>query len=181
MKQNVLCLLLALGLAITVQAQEVEFPVTALPTEWVSGQAPKAWKQGELTVIECWATWCGPCRAAMPHMEELHQALKDKQIRMIGVNVSDKKSAEEIKAFLAAQPVPPTYDMAIDRENKVAKVVPFSGIPFAFAVREGKVVWQGHPARLTKETLEALRTGKPAPEQVKTPPVQKPKKRRWFR
>ena len=181
MKQTVFCLLLALGLAITVQAQEVEFPVTALPTEWVSGQAPKAWKQGELTVIECWATWCGPCRAAMPYMEELHKALKDKQVRIIGVNVGDKKSAEEIKTFLAAQPVPPTYDVVIDREGKVHQRVPFKGIPFAFAVREGKVVWKGHPAGLTQEALLALRDGKPLPEQGSTPPAQPPNKKRWFR
>ena len=181
MKKQISCLLLALGLAVAVQAQEVEFPVTALPKEWVSGQAPTAWKQGELTVIECWATWCGPCRAAMPHMEELHQALKNKQIHIIGVNVGDKKSAEEIKAFLAAQPVPPTYDVVIDREGKVHQLVPFKGIPFAFAVREGKVVWKGHPAGLTQEALLALRDGKPLPEQGTTPPAQPPKKKRWFR
>lgn len=165
MKKQMSCLLLALGLAVAVQAQEIAFPVTALPAaEWVRGQAPKAWKKGELTVIECWATWCGPCRAAMPHVEELHQALKDKQIRIIGVNVGDRKSTAEIQAFLAAQPVPPTYDIVVDRQNVVHQRVPFKGIPFAFAVREGKVVWQGHPARLTEAMLEALRDGKPLPD-----------------
>ena len=112
-------------------------------------------------MVECWATWCGPCMRAIPHVEGLYQKLKGERIHFIGVNVRDRYDAEGLKAILAKQRVPPTYPMAIDRAGKINTAVPFQGIPFCFVVREGKVVWRGHPMHLNEELLRKLRDGLP--------------------
>ena len=150
--------------SVSVSAAETLFPVSALPTEWVTGSAPMAWAPGELTVIECWATWCGPCVSAIPHVEKLNQQLKGEGIHFIGVNVGDRKDPEALRAFLSKLRVPPTYPMVIDKTRKINSTIPFQGIPFCFAVREGKVVWKGHPMRLSPELLRALRDGQPLPQ-----------------
>lgn len=138
------------------------FPVSALPTTWVTGKRPTEWAKGELTVVECWASWCGPCMRAIPHMEALWQTLKGERVRVIGVNVGERKAPEEIQALLAKQPTPPTYAMAADPEGNLRKRLGFQGIPFAFVVREGEIVWRGHPAKLTADNLRALRDAKQA-------------------
>lgn len=99
---------------------------------------------------------------AIPHMEALWQTLKGEHVRVIGVNVGERKTPEEIRALLAKQPTPPTYAIAIDREGGLSKRLGFKGIPFAFVVREGEIVWRGHPAKLTADELRALRDAKKA-------------------
>src|SRR6478735_4808346 len=72
---------LFLALALPAFAQRVGDPVTpdALgKAEWIQGSAPTAWEPGKLYLIECWATWCGPCVAAIPHVNELHRKYADK-------------------------------------------------------------------------------------------------------
>ncbi|MDB6077855.1 MAG: Redoxin domain protein, partial [Akkermansiaceae bacterium] len=55
--------------------------------EWVQGSAPAEWEPGKLYVLECWATWCGPCIAAIPHVDALYDQYKDQGLRVIGMDV----------------------------------------------------------------------------------------------
>lgn len=149
---------------------EVTFSVEALPKEWLVGQAPQAWAKDEVYVLECWASWCGPCVRAMPHVENLWQALKDEGIHIIGVNVSDRLKNDQIVAFLQKQPVPPTYPIVVDRANRLRQTLKFQGIPYACAVRNGVVVWTGHPGSLTAERLRSLRDNRPYNPANEPPP-----------
>ena len=44
--------------------------------------AGKTWRlkdlAGRATLINVWATWCGPCQAELPHIEKLHQMTKER-------------------------------------------------------------------------------------------------------
>ncbi|WP_437918099.1 TlpA family protein disulfide reductase [Sphingobacterium sp. LRF_L2] len=40
-------------------------------SKWLKGTPVENYEKGHIYVIECWATWCGPCIAAMPHLSEL--------------------------------------------------------------------------------------------------------------
>src|SRR5688572_27902511 len=55
--------------------------------ELIQGEVPKAWEPGKVYILECWATWCGPCIDAIPHVDGLYDKYKDKGLRVIGVNV----------------------------------------------------------------------------------------------
>ena len=71
-----------------------------LPDVWIQGTPVKEWEKDKVYIFEFWATWCGPCLAAMPHMEQLHQAFKNNpHMQVIGVNVMDRKSPESLKEF----------------------------------------------------------------------------------
>ncbi|MBQ9693406.1 MAG: TlpA family protein disulfide reductase [Kiritimatiellae bacterium] len=148
MKTFALSLLLALTLPLMAAVGNT-VSQDVLPKVWLSGEAPQAWPSDDLWLFECWATWCRPCVAAIPHMEAIWKDVKDESIRIVGVNVGDQKTAEQLKAFLAKQPTPPTYAIAIDGDGCFAEAMGVRGIPTAFVVRKGKVVWQGHPNKLT--------------------------------
>ena len=85
----------------------------------------------------------------MPHMEHLHQVLKENpNLQIIGVNVMDRKSPENLKEFLKNRPTPLTYTMAVDVDGKRTKAkwldpLEVNGIPHVFAIKNGKLIWQG--------------------------------------
>jgi thiol-disulfide isomerase/thioredoxin len=47
-------------------------------SKWLNGDPVEKLEKGTTYVIECWATWCGPCRASIPHVSELNTKYKDK-------------------------------------------------------------------------------------------------------
>ncbi len=159
------------GVPATVKKPErLKVAVAQLPTVWLSGEAPKAWAKDEVYVLEFWATWCGPCVKAMPHMEALWQAVKGEGIHIIGINLDDasRTSPESIAEFLKKQPVQPTYSIALERDEKLSALMGVRGIPHAALLVNGEQVWTGHPAHLTVERLRALRTtGKMPPPGTK--------------
>jgi thiol-disulfide isomerase/thioredoxin len=55
--------------------------------KWIRGEAPEAWEPGKLYIIECWATWCGPCRGVIPHMNELYKNREKDGLGVVGMNV----------------------------------------------------------------------------------------------
>ncbi len=135
----------------------LDLAVSELPKEWAIGEAPTAWEKGDVYVLEFWATWCGPCRKAMPHIEALHQELQDEGVHIIGVNAGEKRSKQEIVNFLQKLPVPPTYPIAMSRGEGLPEKLKVQGIPRSCLVMDGKVLWGGHPSQLTVDGLRVLK------------------------
>ena len=169
MKTLALSLLLALALPV-MAAVGGTVSQDVLPTTWLAGEAPKSWPTEEVWLIECWASWCRPCLAAIPHMEELWQQVKGEGIRFVGVNMGDRKTPDQLKTFLERQPVPPTYAIAVDGGDRLARALGVRGIPAAYLVKGGKVIWQGHPQSLTVEKLRELAASTAEPEAAPEPP-----------
>lgn len=46
-------------------------------------------RKGKVLLLNMWATWCGPCRAEMPHLVELQNMYGDQGFEVIGMNVGD--------------------------------------------------------------------------------------------
>ena len=105
--------------------------------------------EGKVTVMEFWATWCGPCRSGMPHISELQAKYADQGLTIIGVSREEPKV---VKDFLAKPEweKKTSYTMALDDDSKTnnayMKAANRNGIPCAFVVdQEGRVAWIGHP------------------------------------
>jgi thiol-disulfide isomerase/thioredoxin len=65
-----------------------------LPELSLADQNGKTWAlrdiQGKTTLMNVWATWCGPCRAELPYLQKLHEKLKDRQdVQVITFNIDE--------------------------------------------------------------------------------------------
>ena len=122
--------------------------------KFVKGEKIKAPLKGDVTIVEFWATWCGPCLAGMPHISELQREYGDK-VRFIGVT---REEESVVTDFLKSTgPGGKTWDEVIDyrlalddgdwTNTAYMSAAKQNGIPCAFIVgREGIVEWIGHPA-----------------------------------
>jgi len=66
-------------------------PMPALSvTGWMNGKVEPAAMKGKVVIVDFYATWCGPCMAAIPHNNEMLEKYKDKGLVIVGVCTSSK-------------------------------------------------------------------------------------------
>lgn len=131
--------------------------------EWVQGDAVKEFSPDNVYVVEFWATWCGPCVATIPHLDEMHEALKDKGVVFIGQNCMEE-DREKVKKFVSDMGEKMSYRVATDNGDQMAKTwlqaAEQPGIPCAFVVgKDGKIAWIGHPQMLKADMLAQVAAG----------------------
>jgi thiol-disulfide isomerase/thioredoxin len=87
---------------------EVGKAAPAAESEDLEGKKVKlADLKGKVVVIDIWATWCGPCRAMIPHTTKLVEKMKDKPF--VFVNVSGDDDPKTVREFLKKTPMPWTH------------------------------------------------------------------------
>jgi thiol-disulfide isomerase/thioredoxin len=111
--------------------------------------------RGSVVLLEFWATWCGPCRAQIPHMNELHAQQADRGLVVVGVS---NETEAVVEPFV--QKMEMRYPIALAKPDGYA----VRGIPHAFLIgTDGKILWAGHPATLDAKVVDtALAGAKPA-------------------
>jgi thiol-disulfide isomerase/thioredoxin len=138
--------------------------------EWIRGEAPADWEPGKLYILECWATWCGPCIAAIPKLNALHLKHHDKGLRIIGVNVWED-GIDKVREFVTARGEGMSYPIAYTGRGgafETGWLTPAGvrGIPHAFVVREGTLLIKAHPSYLTDEVIAGLLDGGDAADEA---------------
>ena len=60
--------------------------------------------RGKVVILSFWATWCGPCKEEMPHLQKMYDAKKEKGFTALSVSTDDARSASRVKPSNDAQP-----------------------------------------------------------------------------
>lgn len=118
--------------------------------EWIS---EKPDLEGKFLLIDFWATWCGPCIRAIPHMNELNAEFKD-EVTFVGVSRETRAKVEAMTS-----PVMEYYS-AIDPKGSMQSYFNIRGIPHVVLMApDGIVLFKGHPNSLSADTLRSLISG----------------------
>jgi thiol-disulfide isomerase/thioredoxin len=152
MRKIVFILAIMLLVAFNSNAQEVgKIAPDIKISKWLTKE-PKL--KGKKVFLEFWATWCGPCKKMIPHINELVDKYgKDIEFVSITAETEDKIKDFMKKTMMKAK-------IGLDDNDKTMKAYDIKYIPHAFLIADnGKVAWAGNPAELTDKMIESFVSG----------------------
>ena len=116
--------------------------------QWITDEPDR---RGKVVLIDFWATWCGPCRRAMPELNELQARFKDD---LVVIGISDQ-APDIIRTFMAKTEL--DYSVATDPDATMKREIHVTGIPHVLIIStDGIVRWQGCPLTKQEPLTEAI-------------------------
>jgi peroxiredoxin len=93
-------------------------------------------QRGRVVMVNFWATWCGPCRQEMPHLNRLYGKYREAGFTLLGVNIDeDPERAVGLAARLGLQ-----FPVLLDTDKKVSRLYDLSTMPSTVLIdRDGRL------------------------------------------
>jgi thiol-disulfide isomerase/thioredoxin len=137
-------------------------PAPELKLEVINGGGTfsLAEQKGKVVLVDLWATWCSPCIAELPHLQQLSESYDPNEFAMVGI-VLESGDREEIVEFIAKQGI--KYTNLFGEEGSKEAFGPFLGYPTKYLIdKDGYVVKKYFGVggdQLTKDLEKLVRTG----------------------
>ena len=113
-------------------------------------------KKNKITVIDFWASWCGPCRQEMPFMLQLYEQLHAKGLGFIGISLDNEETAWKQATETLGVKWPQMSDLK-GWENEIAQYFNVTSIPHTIVVdQQGKILRRGLRGEQLQKYIESL-------------------------
>ncbi|MED5330754.1 MAG: TlpA disulfide reductase family protein [Planctomycetota bacterium] len=127
---------------------------------WLKGEAVSQWEEGHVYILDFWATWCGPCKASIPHINDLQEEMR-KDVTVIGVAIWPNDRMVPTADFVDEQGDAMDYTICEDNDGFAADAFMAAakrrGIPTCMVVgKTGQIEWIGHPMSGMDEAVEQI-------------------------
>lgn len=115
------------------------------------GKITLSQQKGKVVLVDFWATWCGPCRAAIPYLINIYNTYKDQGLQVLGVSLDQERSA--LDKFVKDQPIP--YPILYG-DKDVARAYDVQGIPtMVIFDKKGKIAYR--EVGFSPENIDSLK------------------------
>ncbi len=108
--------------------------------------------EGEVVVMNFWATWCPPCRAEMPGLNRFYEAHQDEGLTVLAINAQE--SAETIRPFITANEF--TFPVLLDLDGEVAQQYSTRSFPTTFIIDRAGSIQHVQTGEISEQELEAI-------------------------
>ena len=111
------------------------------------GQVTLGDLRGKIVLVNFWATWCPPCRAEFPVIQQAYQNSDD--LVVLAVNLQE--SAEVVRPFIQEQSV--TFFVLLDEQGQVTSTYQARGLPTSFFLNSEGIISAVHIGELSADQL----------------------------
>lgn len=133
-------------------AQTLPYPAPPLSVRTFEGKMIRLSDlRGKPVVVDFWATWCRPCRASMPHLDDVQKRFTSEGLVVIGLSV-DESTPNEVRRF--AQDLGVSFRLGMANEKTLDQYGPIRFLPTTFFInRRGEII-RRVKGYIDPETLE---------------------------
>lgn len=117
-----------------------------------NGQISLADYEGEVIIMNFWATWCPPCRAEMPGINNFYEAHKDEGLVVLAIN--EEESEEQVRPFIELNEF--SFPVLLDIEGRVAQQYSTRSFPTTFIIDRNGVIQHVQTGEITERELERI-------------------------
>lgn len=128
-------------------------PAQLAVDKWFQGEGKVNIKSDDPTLLVFWEVWCPHCKRELPEMETgVWKNYKDQGLQVVALTrMTKNKTDEDVQKFIDENKL--TFPIAKEKGD-LAQYFGVSGIPAAAVVKDGKIVWRGHPNGLTDDMIK---------------------------
>lgn len=113
----------------------VDFNLTAL----AGGAVKLSDYRGKKVILNFWATWCPPCKAEMPHMQNFYEKNKDKGVEILAVNLTDSENGyDKIEQFVEDYGL--TFPIPLDKNGELGALYRAFTIPTTYFIDSNGII-----------------------------------------
>ncbi|WP_183241806.1 TlpA family protein disulfide reductase [Anoxybacillus mongoliensis] len=110
--------------------------------------------RGKKVVLNFWASWCPPCRAEMPEMQQFYEQY-GQHVAIVAVNLTNKeKNHQAVETFINEKGV--SFDIMLDEQGIVSKTYEVITIPTSYIIDEQGVIRSKHVGPLSYDAMKRV-------------------------
>ena len=102
--------------------------------------------KGKVVLVNFWATWCGPCKLEMPHLDKMDRDLESKGFEVLSISTDDARASSKVKPLVKRGGY--GFTVLLDKDTSVvAQYNPAKTLPYNVLIdRSGNIhkVYQGY-------------------------------------
>jgi thiol-disulfide isomerase/thioredoxin len=93
----------------------------------------------QVVLVSFWATWCGPCKLEMPHVDAMDKELADQGFEGISISIDDSRAYSQARAYVKGRKF--QFNALFDKESKVVAMFnPSKTLPYTVIIdKAGKI------------------------------------------
>jgi thiol-disulfide isomerase/thioredoxin len=115
-------------------------PVPTFAVRTLAGDSASVGPDEQLTLLNLWATWCGPCQEEFPELEKIHRDYEAKGLRVLAVSVDIGNDAN-VRDFVSDHGA--TFTIGRDSQGRMQRLYQTVGLPETFLIApDGTLLWR---------------------------------------